>query len=152
VAKLADAQDLKSWAPQGACGFDPHPRHHQLPPVESCAAIAPENSPVSDPTIEAIARQFGAQPTRMGQVGRGAGGLLWGGRSDARTKLGKPCGRRAIGLSPRVVGPVDRLVSDSAGRERASLAVLLQPGHRNGALLVCEQRPPPVIQDHRLDG
>jgi hypothetical protein len=27
VAELADAQDLKSWAPQGACGFDSHPRH-----------------------------------------------------------------------------------------------------------------------------
>jgi hypothetical protein len=27
VAKLADAQDLKSWAPKGACGFDPRPRH-----------------------------------------------------------------------------------------------------------------------------
>ena len=27
VAKLADAQDLKSCEPQGSCGFDPHPRH-----------------------------------------------------------------------------------------------------------------------------
>ena len=27
VAKLADAQDLKSWDPQGSCGFDPRPRH-----------------------------------------------------------------------------------------------------------------------------
>ena len=26
VAKLADARDLKSRAPEGACGFDPHPR------------------------------------------------------------------------------------------------------------------------------
>ena len=30
VAELADAQDLKSWVPQGACGFDSHPRHHIL--------------------------------------------------------------------------------------------------------------------------
>src|SRR5262245_42600700 len=27
VAELADAQDLKSWVPKGACGFDPRPRH-----------------------------------------------------------------------------------------------------------------------------
>src|SRR6516225_7783890 len=27
VAELADAQDLKSWVPQGACGFDTRPRH-----------------------------------------------------------------------------------------------------------------------------
>ena len=27
VAELADAQDLKSWVPRGACGFDPRPRH-----------------------------------------------------------------------------------------------------------------------------
>ena len=27
VAKLADAQDLKSWDPQGSCGFDSHLRH-----------------------------------------------------------------------------------------------------------------------------
>jgi hypothetical protein len=28
VAELADAQDLKSWAWQRACGFDSRPRHH----------------------------------------------------------------------------------------------------------------------------
>jgi integrase len=28
VAELADAQDLKSWVPQGACGFDSRPRHY----------------------------------------------------------------------------------------------------------------------------
>ena len=27
VAELADAQDLKSWVPQGACGFEARPRH-----------------------------------------------------------------------------------------------------------------------------
>ena len=27
MAKLADAQDLKSWDPKGSCGFDSHPRH-----------------------------------------------------------------------------------------------------------------------------
>jgi hypothetical protein len=27
VAELADAQDLKSWVPKGACGFDTRPRH-----------------------------------------------------------------------------------------------------------------------------
>jgi hypothetical protein len=27
VAELADAQDLKSWAAQAACGFDSRPRH-----------------------------------------------------------------------------------------------------------------------------
>src|ERR1700752_2561761 len=26
VAELADAQDLKSWVPRGACGFDSRPR------------------------------------------------------------------------------------------------------------------------------
>jgi hypothetical protein len=31
VAELADAQDLKSWVPQGACGFDPRPRHKPIP-------------------------------------------------------------------------------------------------------------------------
>ena len=30
VAELADAQDLKSWVPQGACGFDSRPRHQIL--------------------------------------------------------------------------------------------------------------------------
>ena len=30
VAKLADAQDLKSWAPQGACGFESRPRHLRI--------------------------------------------------------------------------------------------------------------------------
>jgi hypothetical protein len=30
VAKLADAQDLKSWAPQGACGFESRPRHFRI--------------------------------------------------------------------------------------------------------------------------
>jgi catechol 2,3-dioxygenase-like lactoylglutathione lyase family enzyme len=29
VAKLADAQDLKSWAAKAACGFDSHPRHQE---------------------------------------------------------------------------------------------------------------------------
>jgi hypothetical protein len=28
VAELADAQDLKSWVAQAACGFDSRPRHH----------------------------------------------------------------------------------------------------------------------------
>ena len=28
MAELADAQDLKSWVPKGACGFDSHPRHY----------------------------------------------------------------------------------------------------------------------------
>jgi hypothetical protein len=27
VAELADAQDLKSWVAQAACGFDSRPRH-----------------------------------------------------------------------------------------------------------------------------
>ena len=30
VAKLADAQDLKSWVAQAACGFDSRPRHFTL--------------------------------------------------------------------------------------------------------------------------
>ena len=36
VAKLADAQDLKSWVPQGACGFDPRPRHQMLQRFRRC--------------------------------------------------------------------------------------------------------------------
>ena len=28
VAKLADAQDLKSWVRKRTCGFDSRPRHH----------------------------------------------------------------------------------------------------------------------------
>ena len=35
VAKLADAQDLKSWVPKGACGFDSRPR-------QSCAEYSPQ--------------------------------------------------------------------------------------------------------------
>jgi hypothetical protein len=31
VAELADAQDLKSWVPKGACGFEARPRHQKLP-------------------------------------------------------------------------------------------------------------------------
>jgi hypothetical protein len=27
VVKLADARESESWVPQGACGFDPRPRH-----------------------------------------------------------------------------------------------------------------------------
>src|SRR4029453_14764918 len=30
VAKLTDAQDLKTWAPQGACGFESRPRHLRI--------------------------------------------------------------------------------------------------------------------------
>ena len=30
VAKLADAQDLKSWDPKGSCGFDSHLRHQNI--------------------------------------------------------------------------------------------------------------------------
>ncbi len=30
MAELADAQDLKSWAWQRACGFDPRPRHFRI--------------------------------------------------------------------------------------------------------------------------
>jgi hypothetical protein len=30
VAELADAQDLKSWVAQAACGFDSRPRHHNV--------------------------------------------------------------------------------------------------------------------------
>ena len=30
MAELADAQDLKSWVPKGAYGFDSHPRHQQV--------------------------------------------------------------------------------------------------------------------------
>ena len=31
MAELADAQDLKSWVPKGACGFDSRPRHQDSP-------------------------------------------------------------------------------------------------------------------------
>ena len=30
VAKLADAQDLKSWDSKESCGFDSRPRHHVI--------------------------------------------------------------------------------------------------------------------------
>jgi hypothetical protein len=29
VAKQADAKDLKSFVPEGTCGFDPRPGHHE---------------------------------------------------------------------------------------------------------------------------
>jgi hypothetical protein len=31
VAKLVDAQDLKSFVPKGTCGFDSRPRHQPSP-------------------------------------------------------------------------------------------------------------------------
>jgi hypothetical protein len=31
----ADAQDLKSWDPQGSCGFDSRPRHHPVSQVQT---------------------------------------------------------------------------------------------------------------------
>ena len=31
MAKLADAQDLKSWVAKAACGFDSRPRHSEMP-------------------------------------------------------------------------------------------------------------------------
>jgi hypothetical protein len=34
VAELADAQDLKSWVAQAACGFDSRPRHLFSPEME----------------------------------------------------------------------------------------------------------------------
>ena len=42
VAKLADAQDLKSWDSKESCGFDSRPRHQILafsPGCESWAAL-----------------------------------------------------------------------------------------------------------------
>ena len=33
VAELADARDLKSRVPKGACGFDPRPRHQTGAPT-----------------------------------------------------------------------------------------------------------------------
>ena len=44
MAKLADAQDLKSWVPQGTCGFDPHPRHQLSDRTRSVYAQT-ENEP-----------------------------------------------------------------------------------------------------------
>jgi hypothetical protein len=46
VAKLADARDLKSRAPQGACGFDSHPRHDR-----DCSRVADRSrtGPACDP-------------------------------------------------------------------------------------------------------
>src|SRR6476659_8584875 len=38
VAELADAQDLKSWVPKGACGFDSRPRHFGIKHTESSYA------------------------------------------------------------------------------------------------------------------
>jgi hypothetical protein len=41
VAKLADAQDLKSWDPQGSYGFDSRPRHSRNPrPTRACGHSA----------------------------------------------------------------------------------------------------------------
>jgi hypothetical protein len=46
VAKLADAQDLKSWVAQAACGFDPRPRQPltaiwDLAESAGCSRFAP---------------------------------------------------------------------------------------------------------------
>ena len=40
MAKLADAQDLKSWDPKWSCGFDPHPRHQLFRKFSSLSAAA----------------------------------------------------------------------------------------------------------------
>ena len=42
VAKLADAQDLKSWDSQGSCGFDSRPRHCLLS-ITSMGPLEPES-------------------------------------------------------------------------------------------------------------
>jgi hypothetical protein len=42
VAKLADAQDLKSWAPQGACGFESRPRHQLNQLLSARSPISPK--------------------------------------------------------------------------------------------------------------
>src|ERR1043165_7202874 len=43
VAELADAQDLKSWVPQGACGFDARPRHTK-PPENFVPSTSPHSA------------------------------------------------------------------------------------------------------------
>ena len=46
VAELADAQDLKSWVPRGACGFDSRPRQisNNLQIVALVSSSAPLNT------------------------------------------------------------------------------------------------------------
>src|SRR6266850_6804571 len=48
VAKSADAKDLKSFSPQGECGFKSHPGHQPTPPQtpsSASPACPPSRSP-----------------------------------------------------------------------------------------------------------
>ncbi len=60
MAELADAQDLKSWVPQGACGFDPRPRHK-----EKALHILKERLTLSDADFEALASERGLGDSRQ---------------------------------------------------------------------------------------
>ena len=73
MAKLADAQDLKSWDPQGSCGFDSRPRH-QLHWVFSqrgrrcLIAVAPRRIRISDRvTVVYVLSFFAVHPAYRGR-------------------------------------------------------------------------------------
>ena len=59
VAKLADAQDLKSWDSEESCGFDSRPRHQSLgnralsPPDEAGDSSLPFDCPFFVPVASA---------------------------------------------------------------------------------------------------
>ena len=61
VAKLADAQDLKSCGPHRPCGFDPHPRH--LPLLGFGLAVRsarpPDGSNIADCAAAVISHPYG---------------------------------------------------------------------------------------------
>jgi hypothetical protein len=59
VAKPADAKDLKSFSPQGECGFKSHPGHHHLLLSLTLKSAAPR------PPLTLEIGWFGRQPTRV---------------------------------------------------------------------------------------
>ena len=49
MAELADAQDLKSWVPRGACGLDSRPRHQIVSTIANSKNVAPIPKAVDRP-------------------------------------------------------------------------------------------------------
>ena len=72
MAKLADAQDLKSCGVNAPCGFDPRPRYHpfnelqqsEIPGSVENQTIVPEIVPASDLSVALLASMALVQECR----------------------------------------------------------------------------------------
>jgi hypothetical protein len=73
VMELADIQDLKSWAPQGACGFESRPRHFSFKNLQKSKSLAQAGNlieirrfayflPISNLKLSAASRVFSSTP------------------------------------------------------------------------------------------